>query len=160
MTDGRCIHIYNGKSQLTSFVWGSLRLAPMIHKANSISSCLHAVKCTHLRTHFTMNALECRTLTATCMHDSCAVYSMAHCVWLFNIRSIELHTLHLNMVVVGWCYSLGDLGLEGRHLKASVIYLNWIMYLRATACLHCHCIDNWPTKHRMAINHVAEVGAM
>ena len=40
-----------------------------------------------------MNAQECRTLTATCMHI----------VWLtlcmFNIRSIELHTLHLNRVL-------------------------------------------------------------
>ena len=57
-----------------------------------------------------MNALECRTLTATCMHDSC-VYSMAHCVCLFNIRSIELHTLHLNMVMVE---SVHDLGVGGR----------------------------------------------
>ena len=37
-------------------------------------------------------------------------------------------------------------------LKASVTYLNWIMHLRATACLHRHCIDNWPAKHRVAIS--------
>ena len=24
------------------------------------------------------------------------------------------------------------------------------MHLRATACLHCHSIDNWPARHRMA----------
>ena len=57
--------------------------------------------------HYVMNALECRTLTATSMHDSCVcIHSMAHCMCmlkLFNIRSIELHTLHLNMVMVGWC---------------------------------------------------------
>ena len=33
-------------------------------------------------------------------------------------------------------------------------YLNWIMH---TACLHYHCIDNRPAKHRMVISHVAEV---
>ena len=48
----------------------------------------------------------------------------------------------------------------GRHLAMSLyklwhimhIYLNWIMLLRATACLHCHCIDDWPARHRMTIN--------
>ena len=42
-----------------------------------------------------MNAQECRTLTATCIH-------IAQCI-LLNIRSIELHvpnTLHLNRVLV------------------------------------------------------------
>ena len=59
--------------------------------------------------------------------------------------------------------SAHDLWLGGRHLamsyklKASVTYLNWIMHLRATACLHCQCTDNWPAKHRMAISHIAEV---
>ena len=43
-----------------------------------------------------MNAQESRILTATCMYDS--RNSMAHC--LFNIRSIELHTLHLNRVLI------------------------------------------------------------
>ena len=38
--------------------------------------------------------------------------------------------------------------------------LNWIMHLRATACLHCHCTDNWPARHRIVISHVAEVRAM
>ena len=36
-------------------------------------------------------------------------------------------------------------------------HLNRIMHLRATAYLHCHCS---PARHRMAISHVAEVGAM
>ena len=96
-----------------------------------------------------------------------ACMTHAQCIaWLtmYDRSSIELHTLHLNMVMVGWYYSLGDLGLEGRHLAMSLYKLkasaNWIMHLRATACLHYHCIDNWPAKCRMAINHVAEVGAM
>ena len=61
-----------------------------------------------------MNAHECRTLMATCMHN----YIMILCIILcmYNARSIELHTLHLN-----W----------GRHLamplyklKSSVTYIN------------------------------------
>ena len=32
-------------------------------------------------------------------------------------------------------------------------YLNWIMHLKANACLHCHCIDNWPARHRINGNH-------
>ena len=27
-----------------------------------------------------------------------------------------------------------------------------IMHLRATACLHCHCTDNWPGRHRIVIS--------
>ena len=88
--------------------------------------------------------------------------SMAHCVCLFTIRSIELHALHLNRVLVLFSSeTVNDLGVGGRHLamslKASATYLNWIMHLRAAACLHCHCTDNWPAKHRVAISHVAEV---
>ena len=62
-----------------------------------------------------MNALECGTLTATCMHDSCAVYSMAYCVWLFNIRRPQYWATYpapeygYGRVMVGWCCSLGDL---------------------------------------------------
>ena len=41
-----------------------------------------------------MNAQECKTLTATHMHDSCTcksiVASISQCVYLLNIRSIEL----------------------------------------------------------------------
>ena len=49
-------------------------------------------------------------------------------------------------------------GMSLYKLKASVTYWNWIMHVKATACLR---IDNWPAKHRMAISHVAEeVGAM
>ena len=120
-----------------------------------------------------MNALECRTLTATCMHDSCACICMAHYTCM-PVQYQEYWTtypapVHLNMVMVlfNWQVSSESLGVGGRHLamslyklKASVSYLNWIMHLRATACLHYHCIDNWPAKHRLAISHVAEVGAM
>ena len=68
------------------------------------------------------------------------VYSMAHCVCLFNIRSIELSSIYiypapvyLNMVMVLFksLQSVHDLGVGGRHLamslyklKASVTYLN------------------------------------
>ena len=41
-----------------------------------------------------------------------------------------------------------------------MIYPNWIMDLKATACLCCHCIDNWLVKHRMDISQIAEVRAM
>ena len=44
--------------------------------------------------HLIMNAQERRTLTATCMHIAWLTLCM------FNIRSIELHTLHLNRVLV------------------------------------------------------------
>ena len=48
------------------------------------------------------------------------VYSMAHCVCLFNIRSIELHTLHLNKVLVLFFSELvHDLGVGGMHLAMS-----------------------------------------
>ena len=43
-----------------------------------------------------MNAQECRTLTATCMHDSSTCRSIAclnvYNICLLNIRSIELDT--------------------------------------------------------------------
>ena len=58
-----------------------------------------------------MNAQECRTLTATCMHIAwLTVYNM------FNIRSIELHTLHLNRVLVllNYVYTL--------HLNRILVY--------------------------------------
>ena len=47
-----------------------------------------------------MNAQKCRILTSTFMHS----YSMAHCVYYcacsISGASIELHTLHLNRVLV------------------------------------------------------------
>ena len=64
---------------------------------------------------------------------------------LFNIRSIELHTLHLNKVLLlfsfrvsAWSRSWGrQLTMSLYKLKATVTYLNWITHLNATACLHC-----------------------
>ena len=51
-----------------------------------------------------MNAQECKTLTATRMHDSCTcrsiVASIFQCVCLLNIRSIELDTYYHNIMVV------------------------------------------------------------
>ena len=77
-----------------------------------------------------MNALECRTLTATCMYDSCAVYSMAHCVCLFNIRSIELYPApeHGYGTVQVSSESVHDLGVGGRHLAIS-LYKTSVMYI-------------------------------
>ena len=49
-----------------------------------------------------MNAQECRTLTATCMHNIIAWLTL--CMFMqyqqSGVRSIELHTLHLNRVLV------------------------------------------------------------
>ena len=114
-------------------------------------------------------------------HRYMHAYSMAHCTMhcIFNIRGIGLHTLHLNRVLVlhtlhlnRTCSGtvLSDLWIGGRHLatslhkqKATVTYFNWIMHIGEPLpvyWLHCHCIDNWPAKHRMVISHVAEVGAI
>ena len=94
----------------------------------------------------TMNAQECTTLTATCMQ----IYSMSQCVCLLNIRSIELATYPAPEVLEFSSESVHDIGVgEGTwlcHWKP-LHYYNWVMHLRATACLHCHCIDNWPAKH-------------
>ena len=48
-----------------------------------------------------MNALECRTLTATCMHDSCACIALLT-VYACSISRIlnYIATLHLNMFMV------------------------------------------------------------
>ena len=43
-----------------------------------------------------MNAQECRTLTATCMHIAWLTLDLC----MLNIRSIKLHTLHLSRVLV------------------------------------------------------------
>ena len=57
-----------------------------------------------------MNAQECRTLTTTCMHDA----RVTACVCLFNIRSIEVYTLHLNRVLVLFSFeSVHDPGEGG-----------------------------------------------
>ena len=67
-----------------------------------LSKRIHLVTCI-------MNAQECRILTVTHMHDSCTTHAhvdlaiayLRTCVYLLNIRSIELatyyciHTLHL-----------------------------------------------------------------
>ena len=101
-----------------------------------------------------MNAQECRTLTATCMHYNNIIIAgdVSHgslCI-LFKARSIELHTLHapkqgcgttelvhtldLNRVFVlelAVFLRVGDLRVGERHqamslykLKASVTYFN------------------------------------
>ena len=82
-----------------------------------------------------------------------------HC--LFNIRSIAIEPHNPAPVL----FSVHDLREGGRHLyklKASVTYIPKLNYaqchLRATSCLHCHCIDS--CTECMAISHVAEVGAM
>ena len=59
-----------------------------------------------------MNAQECRTLTATCVHIAWLTLCM------FNIRSIELHTLHLNRVLV---YYIATLHLNRVLILESVI---------------------------------------
>ena len=94
-----------------------------------------------------MNAQECRTFTATCMH----IYNIAGdvsqgslCI-LFNARSIELHTpeqgcgttklvhtQHLNRVLeLAVFLRVSDLRVGGRHLalplyklKPSATYFN------------------------------------
>ena len=58
-----------------------------------------------------------------CMTPVC-VYSMAHYVCLFNIRNIELHTLHLNRVLVLLSSeTVHDLGVGERHLAISLYKL-------------------------------------
>ena len=47
------------------------------------------------------------------------VYSMVQCIFLFNIRSIELHTLHLNRVFSS--ESVHYLGEGGRYLVCHYI---------------------------------------
>ena len=87
--------------------------------------------CIHVY-YVSMNALECRTLAATCMHDSYAciawltVYAdqeysttyiipsplhacMTHGSLCMQTRSIELHTLHLNM---SWLWLTARLSLQ------------------------------------------------
>ena len=51
-----------------------------------------------------------------------ASYSMAHCVYLFNIWSIELHTLHLNKVLHGMLSSESVHDRE-RHVAMSLYKL-------------------------------------
>ena len=51
---------------------------------------------------YQMNAQECRTSTSplhACIYDSMA-HALCIILCMYNARSIELHTLHLNRVVV------------------------------------------------------------
>ena len=92
------------------------------------------------------------------------VYSMAHCVCLLNIKSIELHTLHLNIQIPS--ESVHDLGVGGRHLAISLYKLkaSGTTYRPESHCLHAYTVTaliaNWPAKYRMVISCVAEVGGM
>ena len=64
-----------------------------------------------------MNAQECRTLTATRMHDSrtCrSIASISQCVCLLNIRSIELDTYPAPEVLQFSSESVHDNRLEGK----------------------------------------------
>ena len=73
-----------------------------------------------------MNALECRTLAAICMHESCACIAwLTVYVRLFNIRNIDLHTVHLKYdycTVQVSSESVHDqiLGVRERHLGRSL----------------------------------------
>ena len=60
----------------------------------------------------------------------------------YSIRSIDWYILFLQSQ---WEFNRGKhQAMSLYKLKASVTYFNWILHLRATACLHCHCIDDWP----------------
>ena len=81
-----------------------------------------------------MNALECRTITSTCMHDSC--------VYIALLRSIDPTPVHLNMVMVYKVEvsseSVHDLGVHYRlamSLKASVTWLPKLNYALESHCL-------------------------
>ena len=49
-----------------------------------------------------MNMLECRTLTATCMHDSCVciVWLTVYACSISGVFKNYMHTLHLNRVPI------------------------------------------------------------
>ena len=65
------------------------------------SVCTHAIIDNNIVCACIMNALdhECRTLTTTCMIMT--HMHVEHGSPLFNIKSIELHTLHLNIMEYG-----------------------------------------------------------
>ena len=69
-----------------------------------------------------MNALECRTLT-TIRTPECVYLTMYIC--LFNIGSIEPHTLHLNRQKLG----VGVMTLSLSRLNGGISNLNWFVYL-------------------------------
>ena len=101
-----------------------------------------------------MNALECRTLHRY-MHawPSCVCIAWLPVYGVTTYPAPQQGSGTVLFRVRAWSRSRGNMSLY--KLKAYVIYLHWIMHFRATAC---HYIDQ--LKHRMAINHVAEVGAM
>ena len=72
--------------------------------------------CQFYKMQLWMNAQECRTFTATCMHDSCTCKSIA-CLMCIMLAE----ALHLNRVLV--LESVNDLGVgEGTWLCH---YINW-----------------------------------
>ena len=105
-------------------------------------------------------------------HDSCVCrfIELAHWVYACSISgvlnyiypapeqycSLQPKSMHDLGVWSTWLWLCHYINWKPLH----VTYLNWIMYCRATACLHCPCIDDWPARHRMAICHIAEVGAI
>ena len=111
-----------------------------------------------------MNALDCRTLTAihACTTPARVLHSSL-CMLVQYQEYWTTYTLYLNRVLV--LFSSGRVSAwsksRGRapgYVTISLCYIpKLIMHLRTTSCLHCHCIDNWPVKHRVAIIHVAEV---
>ena len=80
----------------------------------------------------------------TCMHAwPMRMYRVAHSVWsnyvTLSYPAPEQGSGTVLFRVSAWHLAMS---LHYRKLKPCVI----VVYLRATACLHCHCIDNWP-KH-------------
>ena len=84
----------------------------------------------------------------------CVYYSMPGvlnyipCTWTGLWYYTKLvHILHLSRVLeLAVFLRVSDLRVGGRHLalplyklKPSVTYFNWIIHLKATPCLHCHC---------------------
>ena len=79
------------------------------------------------------------------------VYSMAHCVCLFNIRCIQELYAYLAPEQGSGTESVHDLRVGGMHLAMSLTELRtW----KPLPVYTVTSIDNWPAKHRVAISRV------